>query len=115
MAKLDIYKRCEDFAVNIIYLIEKIPYKSSVGVIGKQLIRSSTSVGANLNEADNARSRKEFLSCLGICLKEIKETIYWLILLERTNVEYSNEIILLRREAIEIKKVIGSIYQKSKT
>ena len=85
MKEFNIYIRCENFIVAIINLIESIPYKKSVGIISDQLIRSAGSVGANLCEADNARSKKEFISCIGICLKEIKETIFWLRVLKRTN------------------------------
>jgi four helix bundle protein len=99
MKELDIYKRCEDFAVSAIKFIEIIPYQKSVGVIGDQLMRSSCSAGANLCEADNARSRKEFVSCIGISLKEIKESVFWLRILKRINPEFQNLIQIQEKEA----------------
>jgi len=114
MKKFDIYERCENFAINIIKLIESIPYRRSVGIISDQLIRSSSSVGANLCEADNARSRKEFVSCIGISLKEIKESIFWLRVLSRVNLEFQREILDMEKEANEIKKILGAIYNKTK-
>ncbi len=113
MKEFDIYKRCEDFAVSIIKLIESIPYRGSVGIIGNQLMRSSGSVGANLCEADNARSRKEFISCVGISLKEIKESIFWLKVLGRTNTKFQNQTQTEEKEADEIKRILGKIYRKS--
>lgn len=112
MTEFDIYKRCEDFAVKTINITEKIPYRRSVGIIINQVMRSATSVGANLCEADNSRSGKEFLSYLGISLREIKETIYWFKILKRTNSNFSAEISTLEDEAYEIKKILGKIYTK---
>lgn len=113
MRNFDIYKRCEDFAVKVIHLIESIPYRRSVGIIGDQVIRSSGSVGANLCEADNARSRKEFISCIGISLKEIKESKFWLKILRLTNLQFKNKIFEVEKEADEIKRILGKIYRKS--
>ena len=110
MNQYSIYKRCEDFAVNVIQLAEKIPYRYSVGVICKQVIRSSSSVGANLNEADNARSEKEFISCLSISLKEIRESLYWVKLLQRTNTNFKQDILAIEKECVEIKNILGRIY-----
>lgn len=112
MKEFDIYKRCEDFAVRVIQLIESMSYRKSIGIIGNQLTRSSGSVGANLCEADNARSKKEFISCISISLKEIKESIFWLRLLRRTNLQYAAEISSIEKEADEIKRILGKIYQK---
>lgn len=112
MKEFDIYKRCEDFAVSVIQLIESMPYRKSMGIIGNQLMRSSGSVGANLCEADNARSKKEFISCIGISLKEIKESIFWLKILRRTNLQHETEILIIENEADEIKRILGKIYQK---
>ena len=114
MKKFDINERCEDFAVSIIKLFETIPYRKSVGILSDQLIRSAGSVGANLCEADNARSRKEFISFIGICLREIKESGFWLRVLRRTNQSNTKSILPIEQEAEEIKKILGSIYQKSK-
>jgi four helix bundle protein len=93
--------------------MESIPYRKSIGIISDQLIRSSGSVGANLNEANNARSKKEFTSCIGISLKEIKESIYWLQVLKRTNKSFENKIENIENEANQIKLILGKIYWSS--
>ena len=113
MSEFDIYKRCEDFSVQTINLLEKIPYRTSVSIITNQMMRSATSIGANLCEADNGRSSKEFLSYLGISLREIKETIYWFKILKRTNLSYLKEIDILENESLEIKKYLEKSIQKS--
>lgn len=110
MKEFDIYQKCEDFAVAIIQLIEQIPYRRSVGIISDQLFRSSGSVGANLNEANNARSKKEFISCIGISLKEIKESSFWLKVLKRTNMNFTERILTIEKEAETIRRILGKIY-----
>jgi four helix bundle protein len=114
MNQYDIYDRVEEFAVNTIIGLEKIPYRYSLGVIRKQVIRPASSIGANLHEADNARSKKEFTSGIGLCLKEIKETLYWFRLLKRTNGEYLHLISSMESECQTIKKILGKIYPNSK-
>lgn len=111
---LDVYYRTENFAVRTIQLIESLPYKKSVGIIGDQLMRSASSVGANLAEADNARSKREFVSILGICLKEIGESIFWIRLLSKTNRSIAKEAGLLFDEASQIKKIIAKIYNTAR-
>lgn len=110
---LNVYNRVEDFAVETIQLIESVPYKKSVAIISDQLIRSSSSVGANLAEADNARSKKEFISILGICLKEIGESMFWIKVLIRTNKDISFQFQKLLDEAGQIKRIIAKIYNSA--
>ena len=114
MKQYDIYQRCEDYTVHVIELIESIPYRKSVGIIGDQLIRSSGSVGANLNEASNARTKREFISCIGISLKEIMEAQYWLRVLSRTNHKYKHHISEVQKEAESIMRILAKIYWNSK-
>jgi len=114
MKKYNIYQRCEDFVVSIIKLAESIPYRKSVGIINDQLIRSSGSVGANLWEGDNSRTNREFLSYFKFCLKEIEEAMFWLRVLKKTNLAYEFQINVLEKEAMELKLILGSIYQKAK-
>jgi four helix bundle protein len=114
MNEKDIYAKCENFTVNIIELFESIPYRRSVGIIGDQLMRSSGSVGANLNEANNARTKREFVGCIGISLKEVKETLYWLKVLGRTNQHCCSRISRLLEEANSIKRILGRIYWSAK-
>ncbi len=73
-----------EFGVDIIRLYKSLVAKREY-VLSKQILRSGTSIGANVREAMNAHSRKDFVYKLGISLREASETEYWLDLLERTN------------------------------
>jgi four helix bundle protein len=73
--------RTKAFAIRIIRLVEQLPQGRSLDTIGRQLIRSGTSVGANYRAACRARSRAEFVAKIGIVEEEADETIYWLELL----------------------------------
>ena len=78
----DLKPRTKAFALRIIRMYSKLPRSSPVAqVLGKQVLRSGTSVGANHREASRSRSKAEFISKIGDCLKEIEETEYWLELL----------------------------------
>jgi four helix bundle protein len=78
----DLKPRTKAFALRVIRMYCKLPKSDTVAqVLGKQVLRSGTSVGANYCEASRARSKPEFISKIGDCLKEIEETEYWLELL----------------------------------
>ena len=77
----DLKKRTKSFALSIIQLYSSLPKTMEMQVIGKQILRSGTSVGANYREGCRARSSQEFTAKLGICLQELEETAYWLELL----------------------------------
>src|SRR5258708_12434762 len=79
--RVDLRVRTKKFALRLIRLFSALPKRVEAEVIGKQILRSGTSVGANFREAHRARSDAEFLSKLGDCLKELKETSYSLTLL----------------------------------
>ena len=80
---------------------------------GKQLIRSSGSVGANYIEANEALSKKDFIMRIKICRKEAKESRYWLRLIDTNGKEQENERKELEQEATELTSIFGSILQKS--
>lgn len=78
----DLKPRTKAFALRVIRMYCKLSKNDTVAqVLGKQVLRSGTSVGANYREASRARSKPEFISKIGDCLKEIEETEYWLELL----------------------------------
>ena len=77
----DLRPRTKDFARRIIRMYVKLPKETVAQVLGKQVLRSGTSVGANYREADRARTKPEFIAKMGDCLKELAETEYWLELL----------------------------------
>src|SRR6266404_7783023 len=79
--RVDLRVRTKQFALRVIRLFSALPKRPEADVLGKQVLRSGTSVGANFREAHRARSDAEFISKLGDCLKELEETGYWLELL----------------------------------
>lgn len=92
-----------DFATKIVLFYEDYSKIKKGTTIVKQLLRSATSVGANINEAIYGNSKADFISKLHISLKETSESIYWLTLLDRTRlVDYDFSSLLLLAE--EIKK-----------
>src|SRR5437762_5939106 len=84
--RVDLRVRTKQFALRVIRLFSALPKRSEADVIGRQVLRSGTSVGANFREAYRARSDAEFISKLGDCLKELEESAYWLELLVDANV-----------------------------
>ena len=111
--KIDIRERTKRFGVNIIVLIRKFPKDIAGQVMGKQLIRSGTSIGANLEEADASPTRNDFFNKVSISYKEARETRYWLeVVLEAklfNNPSNVSELKALLAEAVEISKILYSI------
>ena len=94
-----------DFATQIVLFYEEFSKTKKDTTIAKQLLRSATSVGANINEAIYGNSKADFISKLHISLKETGESIYWLTLLKRTDlVEYNYDNMLSLAE--EIKRML---------
>jgi four helix bundle protein len=109
----DLEERTLKFSENIIDLLKTITLTEINKSIINQLVRSATSVGANYCEANGASSKKDFKNKIHICKKEIKETKYWLQLIEKTNAEKKEEIKPLRNEAQELilifSKIVGTM------
>ena len=94
-----------DFATQIVLFYEEFSKAKKDTTIAKQLLRSATSVGANINEAIYGNSKADLISKLHISLKETGESIYWLTLLKRTNlIEYNFDELLSLAE--EIKRML---------
>ncbi len=94
-----------DFSTEIVLFYEAFSKTKKDTTIAKQLLRSATSIGANINEAVYGNSKADFISKLHIALKETGESIYWLTLLNRTNlVEYDFDNLLTMAE--EIKRML---------
>jgi four helix bundle protein len=81
MNKIELRQRTKQFALRIMKLVDSLPRSSSGWAIGRQLIRSGTSVGANYRAACQGRSRADFISKLSIVLEEADECVYWLELI----------------------------------
>ena len=94
-----------DFAIEAVLFYEEFYKTKKDTTVAKQLLRSATSVGANINEAVYGNSKADFIAKLHIALKETGESIYWLTLLKRTNlIDYKYDELLLLAE--EIKRML---------
>ena len=94
-------KRTKDFAVRIIRLYRSLSRGGDAQVIGRQLLRCGTSVGANYRAACRARSRAEFIAKIGVVVEEADETMYWLELLTETNIVPAARLNALYKETSE--------------
>lgn len=103
-----VYNKSKDFAVRIVRLYQYLTENSNEFVMSKQILRSGTSIGANLSEAHFGISRKDFLNKLYIALKECAETIYWLELLGTTDYITESQEESLKNDALEIKYMLIS-------
>ncbi len=101
------------FAKNVRDYVKNLPKNTSNFEYGKQLIRSSGSVGANYIEANESLSRKDFFMRVKISRKEAKESEYWLSLSEPQDIQSSEQSKLIK-ESIELRKIFGAILEKSK-
>jgi four helix bundle protein len=110
----DIKERTFAFAVKIVRLYQELEHSSVGRTLGYQVLGSGTSIGANVEEAQADQSRADFLSKYAISLKEARETIYWLRLLEATGQSNGKKLAELQREADEIVRIIASIIVRTK-
>lgn len=104
----DLKERTKHFALRIIRMFVALPKTDECRVMGKQVLRSGTSVGANYREAAASRSRAEFIAKLGDCHKEIEETQYWLELLMESGCVKPERLLPLHQEACELTAIIVS-------
>ena len=95
-------------AIAIIELYKFLIYEKKEFVLSKQLLRSGTSVGANIREAQNAESKPDFIHKLAIAQKECDETIYWLELLKETNFITENIFDITTKQFSEVYKMLTS-------
>ncbi|KIC61472.1 four helix bundle protein [Chryseobacterium taiwanense] len=102
-------KKSFEFAIEIVNFYKKFSPEKKEFILSKQVLRSGTSVGANVREALNAQSRMDFIHKLSISQKECDETIYWLELLFATDYISKEEFDNLKNPAVEILKMIRSI------
>jgi four helix bundle protein len=99
-------KRTKSFALRVIELVESLPRNRVTEVIGRQLLRAATSVGANYRAACRAKSRADFISKMGTVEEEVDETSYWIELLEESGKVKTQQLDALKREADELTSII---------
>ncbi|MDI6890683.1 MAG: four helix bundle protein [Thermodesulfovibrionales bacterium] len=98
----DLKKRTKQFAIEIIKFVEKLPENRITNVLGRQLLKSGTSVGANYRAACRAKSKADFIAKMGIVEEEADESLYWLELLVDTAIVERDAVNSLMDEANEI-------------
>ena len=102
------------FAVRIVKLYKHLRVTKKEFVLSKQLLRSGTSIGANVAEAQQAQSRADFISKLNIALKEAAETNYWLRLLQATDFLSDAEFQSVHNDCRELEKILTSILKSAR-
>jgi four helix bundle protein len=103
-----------NFAVEVVEIYKKLTNEKKEYILSRQLLRSGTSIGANVEESEGGYSKKEFVAKLQIAYKEAKETRYWLRLLRTTNYLDENDFLSIMLKLDEILKIIVSILKSSK-
>jgi four helix bundle protein len=104
----DVKIRAYKFPLNIISFVNDLPNRRGFWVIGDQLLRSATSIGANMIEAKSSSSKRDFVKFYEIALKSSNEVKYWICLLRDSYNELKIKSEELLKEAIEISNMIGS-------
>jgi four helix bundle protein len=110
-----IKKKSFAFAIRVVKLFQYLQTEKKEFVLSKQLLRSGTSVGAMIREAEHSESKADFIHKLAIAQKEINETIYWLELLNATEYLSEQQFESINVDAVEIIKLITSIIKSTKS
>lgn len=110
----DLRVRTTKFALRVIRAFVALPKRTEAQVLGKQMLRAGTSIGANYREAHRARSKSEFIAKCGDSLKEAEETAYWFELLVRANIIPPARLKPLQQELHELTAIFVSIVKRSK-
>ena len=107
--------RTKKFALRVIRLYQALPRTGEAQVLGKQVLRSATSVGAHYREASRARSTAEFISKLEVGLQELEETAYWMELLVESGIVDHARLESLMHESEEPKAILITCVKKAKS
>ena len=100
--------RSKKFAVEIVIMFQTLPKTDEARVLGKQMLRSGTSVAANYRAACRGRSKAEFIAKIGIVVEESDETVFWLEMLTETNVATQGRVDPMLREANELLAIFAA-------
>jgi four helix bundle protein len=112
--KQEFKKRCFHFSLAVLKIATTLRENRNNWILIDQLVRSATSIGANIVEGGNGTSKKEFVNYFQIAIKSASETLYWLALLREINSSRKTEIDKLIQECTEIKKIISTIILNTK-
>ncbi len=111
----ELKKRTKQFALAVIRLVESLPPVKTSDVLGKQLLRSATSVGANYRAACRARSKADFVSKIAVVEEEADESLYWLELLDESGLVKRAELSPFLKEADELTAIFTSAAKTAKS
>lgn len=112
--KQEFKKRCFNFSILVLKLSQDLRNNPLNFSLIDQLIRSATSIGANVVEGGSGSTRKEFINFFQIALKSASETLYWLAIIKEVNPKYKEKIDTQIKECIEIKKILSTIILNTK-
>ena len=110
----DLIDRTKKYALRIIKLYSALPKDTVSQTLGKQLLRSGTSVGANYREGHRGRSKAEFIAKLGDSLRELEESAYWLELLEEANIFPAERLSELMDGTNQLTAIFVTIIKKAR-
>jgi four helix bundle protein len=107
-------ERAFDLAVRIVKLVRALPKETAAAVIARQVVRSGTSVGANIEEAQVAHSRRDFVRRMNIARAEARETLYWLRILAASEIMSARRLQALIGEAEEVVRMLMAIVKTAR-
>jgi len=106
--KIKLKDRTYQYSIKMIEFLDNLPKDNSAQIISKQLLRSATSIGANIVEAQASSSKKDFTKYFNYSLKSANESVYWLNLLKDAKKINNNQTEYLLNETKELAKILGS-------
>ena len=115
MTPVDLKLRTKKFAVRVIRMTETLPRNRVADVVGRQVLRSGTSVGANYRAACRAKSRADFVSKMGTVEEECDESLFWMEILVDNNLVKESRLRSLRQEGTEILSIIVTSAKTART
>jgi four helix bundle protein len=113
--KTELEERTKKFAVQVVKTFAAFPKCSEGQIVGRQLLKAGTSIGANYREANRAESKDDFIHKIGIAEKEAAETIYWLEICHDTGLGSEKMIVELLEESRQLLAILITIGRKAKT
>ncbi len=111
--KFDIQERTFEFAVQVVKLVNRLPRNTAGFEIGKQVVRSATSIGANVEEADAAESKQDFIHKMSIAHKEARETRYWLRIIRAVLLDDDQSQAMIQ-ESDELVRILYTIVKNAR-
>jgi len=110
----ELRNRTKQFAIRIVRLFQALPKSSEAQVMGKQLLRCGTSVGANYRAACRSRSKAEFIARMGIVAEEADESVFWLELIEETRILNPKQLEEILKEARQLAAIFSASHKTAR-